>query len=280
MAQSASTNLVRGKLMRLSRSYAIFLRQWYLIRGNPTRLVSIFLWILIDIIQWGFISRYLGTLGQATFSFITVILGAIILWEFMSRIQQGIMMAFMEDVWAQNFINFFASPLKIGEYLTGLVATSIVASLVGFATMVLLAGLAFGYNVFQVGLMIIPFILILFVFGVAMGIFISAVILRMGPSAEWIAWPIPLIMSIFSGVFYPIATLPVALQAVAKLLPPAYVFESLRSLLATGNFPLHNLVLGLGLSLVYLLIMYKLFIKTYKRSLEAGSLARFSAESV
>ena len=76
-------------------------------------------------VQWGFISKYLGSFGQATFSFVTVILGAIILWEFMVRVQQGIMMAFLEDIWTQNFINFFASPLKIREYLCGLVMTSV-----------------------------------------------------------------------------------------------------------------------------------------------------------
>ena len=83
--------------MSIYRTLAIFVRQVFLFKSNPTRLVSIFLWLIIDIIQWGFISRYLGSLGQATFSFITVILGAIILWEFMARIEQGIMMAFLED---------------------------------------------------------------------------------------------------------------------------------------------------------------------------------------
>lgn len=266
--------------MNLNRIYAIFIRQWYLIRGNPTRLASMFLWIIIDIVQWGFISRYLGTFGQATFGFITVILGAIILWEFMSRIQQGIMTAFMEDVWSRNFINFFASPLRIGEYLSGLVATSIATSLFGLIVMALLAGLAFGYDILRIGLLIIPFIFILFIFGIAMGIFISAIIFRMGPSAEWIAWPIPLVMSIFSGVFYPIATLPAALEIVARLLPPAYVFESLRGLLAGGSFSWQNLGMGLVLALAYLWLTYKFFIQTYRRSLENGSLARFSAEEV
>ena len=98
--------------MSLSRTLAIFVRQLFLLKSNPTRLVSIFLWLIIDIIQWGFISKYLGSLGEATFGFVTVALGAIILWEFMSRIENGIMMAFLEDVWSQNLINFFASPLK------------------------------------------------------------------------------------------------------------------------------------------------------------------------
>jgi ABC-2 type transport system permease protein len=103
--------------MSLSRTFAIFVRQLFLFKSNPTRLASIFLWLIIDIVQWGFISRYLGSFGEATFGFITVILGAIIMWEFMSRIQQGILMAFLEDIWAQNFVNFFASPLKVREYL-------------------------------------------------------------------------------------------------------------------------------------------------------------------
>ena len=119
--------------MRLSRICAIFLRQLFLFKSNPTRLTSMFVWLIIDIIQWGFISKYLASLGQATFGFITVILGAVILWGFMTRIQQGIMMAFLEDVWTQNFINFFASPLRIREYLSGLVLTSITTAADVFA---------------------------------------------------------------------------------------------------------------------------------------------------
>jgi len=65
--------------MSIKRIYAVFIRQIYLIKSNPTRLASILVWIIFDIIQWGFISKYIGTFGNATFSFITVILGAIIL---------------------------------------------------------------------------------------------------------------------------------------------------------------------------------------------------------
>lgn len=269
--------------MSLSRIYAIFLRQFFLIKGNPVRLASIFLWLIIDIIQWGFISKYLGTFGQATFSFITVILGAIILWEFMSRIQQGIMTAFLEDIWSQNFINYFASPLKISEYLAGLVLTSITTGIIGFFIMVLLAGIGFGYNIFKIGLLLLPFIIILFIFGMAMGIFVTAMIFRLGPSAEWLGWPIPLVMSIFTGVFYPISTLPVALQFLAKLIPPSYVFESLRAILSNGTFSGQlalNLFLGTLLALVYLILMYLFFLRVYRRNLKVGSLARFTAEEI
>jgi ABC-2 type transport system permease protein len=269
--------------MNLSRIYAIYVRQLFLIKSNPTRLASIFVWLLIDIIQWGFISQYLGSLGRATFSFITVILGAVILWEFMSRIQQGILMAFLEDIWTQNFINFFASPLKVREYLTGLIATSITTGLAGFAAMALVAGLVFGYNVLRVGFLLLPFTVILLLFGIAMGIFVSAVIFRLGPSAEWLGWPIPMLLSLFSGVFYPVSTLPPFLQVLAATIPPSYVFENMRTILATGAAPpdlASSLLIGAALDAVYLYLMSRFFIVIYRKNLKSGTIARFNAEAL
>ncbi|MGA3172862.1 MAG: ABC transporter permease [Syntrophorhabdales bacterium] len=269
--------------MSIYRTLAIFVRQVFLFKSNPTRLVSIFLWLIIDIIQWGFISRYLGSLGQATFSFITVILGAIILWEFMARIEQGIMMAFLEDIWSQNFINFFASPLKIREYLGGLVLTSFTSGTAAFLAMIAVAGAAFGYNVLRLGFLLFPFLLILLFFGIAMGIFVSAIIFRLGPSAEWLGWPIPMVLSIFAGVYYPISTLPAYLQGPAKAIPPSYVFESCRAILATGTIPGKfgsDLLTGALLSIAYLVMASLFFVRVYRRNLESGSISRFNAEAL
>ncbi len=269
--------------MNLSRIIAVFVRQLFLFRSNPTRLVSIFLWLIIDIIQWGFISKYLGTLGQATFSYITVILGAIILWGFMARIQQGIMMAFLEDVWTQNFINFFASPLKVREYVSGLILTSILTGLAGFLAVVVIAGTVFGYNLMRIGLLLLPFMVILLVFGIAMGLFVSAMIFRLGPSAEWLGWPIPLVLSLFVGVYYPVSTLPAGLRAFSKLVPPTYVFESMRSILASGTLPISlvsDLLIGVLLAATYLWMTSFFFIRIYRKNLKNGNIARFNAEAL
>jgi len=269
--------------MSISRIAAIFLRQLFLFKSNPTRLASIFVWILIDVVQWGFITKYLGSLGQDTFSFITVILGAIILWEFMSRIQQGIMMSFLEDIWTQNFINFFASPLRIKEYLSGLVLTSITTGLAGFLAMIVIAGTVFGYNIFRIGALLLPFMCILLVFGIAMGVFVSAMIFRLGPSAEWLGWPIPLVLSLFAGVFYPISTLPDVLRFVSYLIPPSYVFESMRTVIVSGMFPDNlflYLLMGAVLAVIYLVGTCFFFVRIYHSNLQSGNIARFNAESL
>ena len=267
--------------MSFSRIYAIFLRQLFLLKGNPSRLANIFVWLLVDIIQWGFISKYLESLGQATFGFITVILGAIILWEFVTRIQQGIMTGFLEDIWSNNFINFFASPLKIGEYLIGLILNSIIYSLVGFMILIFIAGAFFGYNFFLAGLMLLPFLAILFVFGTAMGILVSAIIFRLGPSAEWLSWPIPMVLSVFAGVFYPVSTLPQVMQIISKAIPASYVFEGFRGIMSTTGFSTNltlDMLLGGLLALLYLLAAYKIFISVYRQNLKTGAIARFNAE--
>lgn len=266
--------------MNLKRIYAVFVRQLYLLSNNPTRLAGNFVWLTIAIIQWGFISKYLGSLGKANFNFITVILGALILWEFLTRIQQGIMMAFLEDIWSNNLMNFFASPLRISEYTIGMVSSSIVTGLLGFLIMSVIAGLGFGYDIFIIGLNMIPFVAILFLFGMALGIFICAMIFQLGPTAEWLGWPIPMILSLISGVYYPIDTLPDFLKLIAKLFPPAYVFESLRAqleLVATMQMVIDNLTVGLALALFYLFLSYRFFLMVYRHNLRSGKLARFNA---
>jgi len=266
--------------MNLKRIYAIFLRQLYLLVNNSTRLAGNFVWLTISIIQWGFITKYLSTLGKANFNFITVILGALILWEFLTRIQQGMMMAFLEDIWSNNLLNYFASPLRIPEYTLGLVASSILTALLGFVAMSVIAGLGFGYDIFIMGLSMVPFVAILFLFGMALGLFTCAAIFRLGPTAEWLSWPLPMVLSLISGVYYPIDTLPGYLAVIARLFPPAYVFESLRAQLERTmemDIILHNLALGLVLSLFYLFLTYLFFHRVYRHNLRTGRLARFNA---
>jgi ABC-2 type transport system permease protein len=53
-------------------------------------------------------------------------------------------------------------------------------------------------------------------------------------------------MMFLSGTFFPLASMPVALQAVARVLPLTYVNEGLRAAMITGNGP--TLALNLGVT--------------------------------
>ncbi|HEX5515363.1 MAG TPA: ABC transporter permease [Gammaproteobacteria bacterium] len=264
----------------LNRIAAVVLRQLYLLRASPVRVLPLFAWAAIDIVLWGFITRYLGTVIADGFNLVSTLLGAVLLWGFFGRVMHGVTTAFLEDVWSRNFLNLFASPLMISEYVGGLITTSILTSLVGLVVMLVLASTAFGLSFAVYGLMLLPFLLVLFLFGIALGIFSSAVVLRLGPASEWFVWPMPALLSPFVGVFYPISTLPDWMQAIAYLLPPSYVFEGMRSIVLHGSFAPTQLGWSMGLVLVYLLLACWFFVRVYRYAVRTGLLARYSAESV
>jgi ABC-2 type transport system permease protein len=262
------------------RMFAVVLRQYYLMRGSFSRVSPMFIWVLIDMILWGFITKYLNSVSAAGFNFIPVLLGAALLWDFFGRVMQGVTMTFFEDVWSRNFLNIFATPLSIAEYLSGLVFCSIAMSSVSLVLMVALAALIFGLSFLSYGMVMVPFLMILFLFGIALGILACAMVLRFGPSAEWFVWPIPMVLSPFAAVFYPLSTLPKWMQMLAHLLAPSYVFEGLRAVTKGTPVSLGGLGWGGGLSVCYVLAACVLFMRVYKQALRSGLIARYSAESV
>jgi ABC-2 type transport system permease protein len=262
------------------RTAGVALRQYYLIRGSASRVIPLFAWVAVDIVLWGFITRYLNAVAHSTVDFVPVMLGAVLLWDFFSRVMHGVTMAFFEDVWSRNFLNIFATPLSVPEYLAGLVASSIGTSAIGLIVMLALTSVAFGLSFAVYGMAFLPFLLVLFLFGIALGIVGCAIVLRLGPAAEWFVWPIPGLVSPFAGVFYPIATLPHWMQAIAQVLPPAYVFEGMRTILAGGSVPVRTLVWGSALALAYVLAACWAFIRVYRHAVRTGLIARYSAETV
>jgi len=237
-------------------------------------------WVAIDIVLWGFITRYLNEVSGHGMDFVPTLLGGVLLWDFCTRIMQGVSTAFLEDVWSRNFLNLFASPLSTAEYITGLVITSVLTSSVGVVVMVALATGVFHLQFFSMGLPLIAFLTLLFAFGITLGIFASAIVLRLGPASEWLLWPIPALLSPFAAVFYPLAVLPQWMQWVAHVLPAAYVFEGMRGLLADKPFPGTLLLTGFIVAALELLLAAYFYGRVYRHAVRTGLLARYSAESV
>ena len=266
--------------MTLSRTSAILIRHLYLVTGSPARVLPLFAWVAIDMVLWGFITKYLNAVSAAAFDFVPVFLGAVLLWDFFTRVMHGVTMAFMEDVWSRNFLNIFATPLSISEYVGGLVLSSISTSAVGLFVMLVLASSIFGLSFLAYGLALIPFLLVLFLFGIALGILGAAVVLRFGPASEWFIWPVPALVSPFAGVFYPVATLPQWMQYICWTLPPSYIFENVRAIVAGGVASAPELMAGAGLAIADVLLACWIFARVYRHSVRTGLIARYSAESV
>ncbi len=260
--------------MKLHRVLAVFVRQMYLYRRSLPRLMEIFYWPLLDLVLWGFISLYLARTQVGLPNVVTYFLGALILWDILFRSQLGISVSFLEDVWARNFLNLFVSPLRPGEYLTSLMLVSAVKIVLAGGIMSLLAWVFYSFNIFVIGVSLVPFVLNLVALGWAIGIFTTALILRFGQQAEILAWGIAILFQPVSAVFYPVAVLPPVLRGLARYVPSSYVFEGMREVVSSGRLPADKLAWAVGLNAAYLAVATAVFYAIFRSVKKKGLLAR------
>src|SRR5438105_4262747 len=185
--------------MSRRRIAAVVLRQFYLMRGSIARVLPLFIWVAVDMVLWGFITRYLNAISRAGLDFVPTLLGAVLLWDYFTRVMQGVTITFLEGAWSRKFLSPFAPPISIGEYVMGLIVSSLLTSALGLVVMLVLATLFFGLSFLGYGAALIPFLLILVIFGLALGVVGSAVVLRLGPASEWFIWPIPALVAPFAS---------------------------------------------------------------------------------
>ncbi|MGD8534634.1 MAG: ABC transporter permease [Candidatus Aminicenantes bacterium] len=245
--------------MRFHRIAALFMRNIYLYRRSLPRLMEIIYWPLLDLLVWGFITVYLAQYRQNLPGFVTFFIGALILWDILFRSSQGISVSFLEDVWAKNLLNLFASPLSYAEYIFALMLVSVVKLVTVASIMAVLAWLLYSFNIFLIGISLIPFVLNLIVMGWAIGIITNALILRFGQEAEVLAWALGFFFMPVSAVFYPVSVLPLFLRTIAHFVPASHVFEGMRGVISSGVFPLEELIWSSGLNAVYILGAFLFF---------------------
>lgn len=260
--------------MKWYRIRALLMRHIYLNKKSFPRLMDLLFWPMMSLLLWGFISIFLEKTNNGGLNIITVLLGAVLLWEILQEGQHSLSIAFLEDVWQKNLLNIFVTPVTIGEYLASTVFFGIIRLLVAGTVMTLVAFIFYSFNIFTFGFYLIPFALNLLIFGWILGIFAIAIILRYGSSANSLAFGMMFILQPFAAVFYPVSILPKAVQYVALLLPPTHVFEGMRYVIANGTIPTFNLAAAFGLNIIYFILVMLFFLKMFARIKEKGLLLK------
>lgn len=260
--------------MKLHRITALIARHLYLYRRSLPRIMEIFYWPFLDLVIWGFITVYLARYQSQVPGFVTFFLGALILWDMLFRSQQGITISFLEELWARNLMNLFASPLKPSEFLAATMAMSIFKVSCVSIVMAVCALLFYSYNVLTIGLWLIPFVFNLVITGWVIGVFTTSLIMRFGQEAEVLAWSMVFLFQPISCVFYPMEVLPGWLKPVAWANPAAHVFEGMRAVLGSGEAPLTNLAWAVGLNALLLVAVVVWFYRTFAYCKDQGLLVR------
>jgi ABC-2 type transport system permease protein len=255
-----------------NRIYALVLRHIYLWRSSVMRLVDSIYWPAVQMVMWGFMTQYL--LPQASFvaQAAGVLLSGLLLWEVVVRGNLSLSIAFLEEIWSRNLGHLFVSPIRSWELAAGIIIASLLRTLLGMIPVSLMAWAFFGYSIYTLGLPLLAFFVILQMFSWSIGLAMSGLVMRVGQSAESFAWAAVFVLMPVSGVYYPISVLPHWLQVIAWGLPPAYIFEGMRSIMLEKTVHWDMLAVAFGLSAVYLVIGFQVFQWFFRSSRRAGSL--------
>ena len=260
--------------MKFHRINALLIRHLYLYQRSFPRIMDIIYWPVMELLVWGFLSVYIEKLNVGGFNVVTVLLGAVIFWDFLNQSQKSVSIAFLEEIWEKNLLNIFVTPLRLSEFFVSTLLVGLVRLILVGIILAILSYLMYSFNLFALGFALIPFVLNLFLFGWALGLFANAIILRFGTSAQILAWGFLVLIQPFSAVFYPVSALPSFLHPIAYALPSTYVFEGMRSVMVTGGVSSAYLYGATAGNAIYLLLMIWFFFRMFAYVKREGKLLK------
>tara|TARA_Y100000590_G_scaffold69608_1_gene75977 strand:- start:1463 stop:2239 length:777 start_codon:yes stop_codon:yes gene_type:complete len=252
--------------------YALSLRHLYLIKSSFPRIIDLIYWPTIQIVLWGFISKFFTLHSDLYNHSVGIILSAAILYDFLFRTSISFNMLFLEEIWSRNFTNLFVAPLKVSEIITALTVTALLRTLIGVIPAVLLASPFFGVSIFSLGPSLVLLFLSLYLFGITLGLLVTAGLLRFGPAFENVAWSSLFLLAPLGCVYYPLSILPDWLQILAKGLPLVYIFEEVRSILLNNVVNYSNVINALALNLIYFTSAVVIFYMAFAGARKKGTL--------
>ena len=258
--------------MNYNRIYGLFLRHFFLITRSFPRILDLIYWPSIQITLWGFISNFFAANSNYYNGTVGVILSCAILYDFLFRTSIGFNMLFLEEIWSRNFTNLFIAPMRISEIIISLVFTALIRALIGLVPAILLTSPLFGISLLDLGLPLSFLFISLYIFGITLGLFVSAGLLRFGPSFENIAWSTLFLLAPFGCIYYPVEILPDLFQSIAYILPLVYIFEETRNILVNQSVDYNNIIQALYLNALYLIIAISVFYYSFDKARDKGTL--------
>ena len=252
---------------------AMVMRHVYVLRGSWPRMFDLFYWPTVQVALWGLIGQFVASQSSMLAQAGGLFLSAILLWDMLFRCQLGVSMGFMEEMWSRNLGHLFTSPLRPWELVASMFATSLIRTAIGVGGAALASVLLYDFWIVgALGPGLALFVSSLLLFGGALGVLISALIMRLGLAAENLAWGVVFLLQPLSGVFYPIAILPGFLQPVAWLLPSAWVFEAMRGVLLDGRLDPWLLAGAFAANIGWLLLAGTVFVWLFVQARDRGLL--------
>jgi ABC-2 type transport system permease protein len=252
---------------------ALILRHLFVWRRNPQELFNLAYWPLVDLLVFGFLAIYLTQEARVPV-ILGLLLGGLILWDIFFRVQMGITVSFLTEMWSRNLLNLFVSPLSLREFLVALMLFGVVKVAVSATLMGAVAWLLYQFNIFSLGPALVPFVVAMIVFAWAVGTAVTGILVRFGLAAETVAWSLAFVFQPFGAVFFPLSVYPAWLQPLLLWLPLPHIFEGMREALRGQPLDARRLGWAFALDAIFLVAAFAFFAWMFRLAVRRGSLLK------
>jgi ABC-2 type transport system permease protein len=260
--------------MKWYRVKAVALRHIYPLRRDFDLLSDMVYWPMIDTLLWGITGRWLADASGES-SILLSILMALLMWNAIWRSQAEVSRNLIDEIWNNNLVNLFTTPLALKEWLVSIGLLSFLKAAVTLVLVTIVIWLMHSISIFFFGWWLVMFLAAMIMTGWWVGFISSGIVMRYGPKMQTVVWTLPGMLLPFSAVFFPLERFPEILQVISLAIPTTYVFEAMRSIAAGGTVHWDQLVLSFGLNALYLILSLWYFTSSFKKSVSLG-LGRFN----
>lgn len=254
--------------------WAVVLRHLHVWKRDLNVMLFGFYWPMLDILIWGFLGAWIQATQQFHNYEAAALLG-VLLWQIVGRGCNIMANAFCEELWSHNVVNLFSLPLRLSEWMLGVVMfyTIMMAMTTTFCMLVISA--LYNVSMWQLLSTFLIFVPPLFFCGIWLGFTCLQIIVTLGKRGVELGYVVGWFLMPFSGAFYAIDILPLWAQKISTCLPMSYVFQGMRAYLMQQQDPTPYLFKGYLLSILYATSSLILFVYCFNRSKRNG-LARLT----
>lgn len=253
-----------------ARISGIVWRHLYLLPRSFDRITDAVFWPIVDVVAWGIMAEWLSGKSLQSQALLLAVLVSFVMWRIVWFANYEIGFNLIEEAWNRNFTNMLSTPITKQEWLIGNVLVGLIKLLVVVMVMAVTIWGMYSANIFAVGWILIPFAVILILFGWSIGLFAAAAVMVIGLRAQALTWTLAVVFLPICAAYAPLAYLPKWVQIVSTLFPATYVFESMRELVLNGHSDWSKVMQGGILAVCYLLIGLIALNIAFERSRRSG----------
>ncbi|MGH2613390.1 MAG: ABC transporter permease [Rhabdochlamydiaceae bacterium] len=259
--------------MDFKRCWAVFLRYFYLF-AKLDQIADLLYWPAIDIALWGLTTVWIEQAHGSISNVALIVMTGLIFWQIVWRGNYEISVNLLQEFWNRNLVNLFSTPLKLTEWMGGVILLSFTKIFITLGFGAILVYVLYALNVFTIGWAFLPFAALLMMSGWMIGFLAAAVVIYWGQRFQMLAWMTAYLFAPVSAVYYPVTALPEWLRPIAYSLPTTHVFEGMRTVLNGHFFPWGAFWWSLVLNIAYLILTMSIFSFAFEKSRSKG-LSRF-----